>query len=234
MTWFGSFYGTTLGKKAVMAVSGIVFWGFVVAHMIGNLKILAGAEGFDGYADWLRTIGYPGLPHSGVLWILRVVLIAALVLHVHAAWALTLVNRRARRHGYAKREVQDAGFAARTMRWSGVALLLFVVYHIVHFTTGQAHHDFRAPVETADGLRHFAYHNVTSAFEIGWVALLYVVAMVFLGMHLYHGLWSMFQSLGWNHPRFNHWRRAFAVTFAVVISLGFILVPVAIWTGLIG
>jgi len=234
MTWFGSFYGTTLGKKAVMAVSGIVFWGFVLAHMIGNLKVFLGADAFDHYADWLRNVGYPGLPHSGALWIARIVIIAALVLHVHAAWALTWVNRRARRHPYEKREIQDAGIASRTMRWSGVALLLFVIYHILHFTTGQAHHDFRAPVETADGLHHFAYHNVTSAFHIGWVALIYGVAMVLLGMHLYHGLWSMFQSLGWNHPRYNRWRRVFAVTFAVVISLGFILVPLAVWSGLVG
>lgn len=234
MTWFGSFYGTTLGKKAVMAVTGILFWGFVLAHMIGNLKVFTGADGFNHYADWLRELGYPGLPHSGALWIVRIVLVLALAFHVHATWTLTLLNRRARRHDYARRRVQEASFASRTMRWSGVALLIFIVYHILHFTTGQAHHDFQAPVETAEGVRHLAYQNLTSAFEIGWVALIYVVAMTLLGMHLYHGLWSLFQSLGWNHPRFNHWRRAFAVTFALVISLGFILVPVAVYFGLLG
>lgn len=234
MTWFGSFYKTTLGKKAVMALSGIVFWGFVLSHMLGNLKVFAGAAGFNGYAVWLRDIGYPGLPHGGLLWFLRLVLIVALAFHVHAAVALTRVNRKARQHGYANRKVQDASFAARTMRWSGAALLLFIIAHILHFTTGQLHPDFRAPVQTAAGVEHFAYENLTSAFQIGWVAVLYIVAMLFLGLHLYHGLWSLFQSLGWNHPRFNRWRRGFAVTFALVISLGFILVPLAVLAGWVG
>lgn len=234
MTWFGSFYKSALGKKAVMAITGIVFWGFVLGHMLGNLKVFAGQAAFNEYAGWLRDLAYPAVPHEGVLWIVRIVLLVALALHVHAAVTLTRMNRKARPKGYARRSVQQADWAVRTMRWSGVALFAFIIYHILHFTTGQAHHDFQAPLETAEGAQHFAYQNLTSAFEIGWVAAIYIVAMVFLGMHLYHGLWSLFQSLGWNHPRFNPWRRTFAVVFAVVISLGFLLVPVSVLAGWVG
>lgn len=234
MTWLGSFYGSTLGKKAVMAVTGIVFWGFVLVHMLGNLKVFAGAHAFNGYADWLRVVGYPAVPHEGVLWVFRLVLVGSLVLHVHAAITLRLLNHRARPQDYRKRKPQQIGISERSMLVSGLALFAFIVYHILHFTTGQAHHDFKAPVEQGGELHHFAFHNLTSAFDIGWVAALYAVAMVLLGLHLYHGLWSMFQSLGWNHPRFNTWRRVFAVVFALVVSLGFILVPAAVWFGLVG
>jgi len=225
MTWFGSFYRSAVGKKATMAVTGIVFWGFVVGHMAGNLKLFSGAAAINEYGHYLRQIGYPLVPHHLLLWTARVVLIAALALHVHAAWALTVTSRRARPQGYAVRRPQEVDWAARSMRWTGVALLVFVVYHLLHFTTGQAHADFVA----GD-----VYHNLTVAFADVAVAALYLVAMLFLGLHLYHGLWSLFQSLGWNHPRFNHWRRAFAVAFALIVSLGFALVPLAIVTGLVG
>lgn len=235
-TWFGDFYRSSLGKKAVMAVSGIALWGFVLAHMIGNLKYFAGAAGegvpalaggvpgsaINVYGEWLRGIGYPMMPHSGTLWLLRIGLLVAVAFHVHAAWALTVMSRRARPQRYERRKGVQIGWAERTMRWSGVALLVFVVYHILHFTTGQAHHDFVA----GD-----VYHNLVSAFSIGWVAAIYLVAMALLALHLYHGLWSLFQSLGWNHPRFNHWRRVFAVAFTLLITIGFVLVPLAIVTG---
>jgi succinate dehydrogenase / fumarate reductase cytochrome b subunit len=225
MTWFGDFYRTTLGKKAVMAVSGIIFWGFVLGHMLGNLKLFLGAHALDTYAHWLREIGYPGVPHEGALWIIRVVLLVAVILHVHSAYTLTMLNRRARPQDYADREPQQIGWAERSMRWTGVLLVVFIVFHILHFTTGQAHHDFHPGK---------VYANVVSAFEIPWMALIYVVAMVMLGLHLYHGLWSLFQSLGWNHPRFNPWRRTFAIVFAILISLGFMAVPLAVMSGLVG
>ncbi len=224
-TWFGDFYRSSLGKKAVMAVTGVLLWLFVLGHMVGNLKVLVGAEGFNHYAEWLRVVGYPLFPKTVLLWIVRVVLIVATVLHVHAMTSLTVMNWRARPEEYAQRQALEASWPARTMRWSGVALLLFVIYHILHFTTGQAHHDF---------IPGDVYHNVVSAFHIGWVVAIYVVAMVLLGMHLFHGLWSFFQSLGWNHPRFNHWRRAFAVAFALIVSVGFLVVPVMIFAGLLG
>ena len=227
-TWFGDFYRSSLGKKVVMAVTGIVLWGFVLAHMTGNLKYFSGAGTPDAnaainvYGEWLRDVGYPLVPHSGVLWTLRIGLLVALALHVHAAYALTVMSRRARPVGYERRRAVQTGWAERTMRWSGVALLAFVVYHILHFTTGQAHHDF---------VGGDVYHNMVSAFSIGWVAAIYLVAVLLLGMHLYHGLWSLFQSLGWNHPRFNRWRRVFAVAFTLLIAIGFALVPLAIVTG---
>ena len=211
-----------------MAVSGLVLVAYLITHVLANLLVFDGPDRINRYAALLHGTGL-------ALWGARLVLLFAVTVHIVAAVQLTLRSRAARPQPYAAgREAQATTIAARTIRWGGALILLFLVYHILHFTTGQAHHDFRAPVETAGGLRHFAYHNVTSAFEIGWVVLLYVVAMVFLGMHLFHGLWSMFQSLGWNHPRFNRWRNAFAVVFALVVSLGFILVPVAVWAGLIG
>jgi succinate dehydrogenase / fumarate reductase cytochrome b subunit len=218
-----TFYRSAVGKKAVMAATGILLWAFVLGHMIGNLKLFAGAEGFNHYAEWLRLVGLPLLPPSGLLWAVRLTLIVAVVLHVHAAWALTLQNRRARPRGYRERRPVAAGYAARTMRWSGAALLAFVVYHLLHFTTGDAHPDFVA----GD-----VYHNVTVAFSSGWIVALYVAAMVLLGLHLFHGLWSMFQSLGWNHPRYNPWRRVFAATFAVLVAAGFVVVPILILAGL--
>jgi succinate dehydrogenase / fumarate reductase cytochrome b subunit len=182
-------------------------------------------EAINHYAEWLREVGQPLVPRTGLLWAARVVLVLATLLHVHAAYALTVMNRRAHLGGYARWEPQRSSFASRTMRWSGVALLLFVIVHLMHFTWGNAHPDFVA----GD-----VHHNMVSAFEVWWVTLLYVVAMALLGLHLFHGLWSMFQTLGWNHPRFNPWRRTFAVAFTVLITLGFLLVPLAILAGLAG
>ena len=147
------------------------------------------------------------------------------MLHVHAAAALTAVNWRARPVGYARREDQRASVAARAMRWSGVALLLFVVYHLMHMTWGNAHPDF-VPGDVS--------HNLMVAFRGGLVTAVYVVAMVLLGLHLWHGLWSMFQSLGWSHPRYNHWRRIFAAVFTLIVVIGFLVIPVAIYGGLVG
>jgi succinate dehydrogenase / fumarate reductase cytochrome b subunit len=225
MSWFSSFYRSALGKKAVMALTGLVFWGFVLGHMAGNLKLFLGAEAINHYAEWLREMGQPLLPRGGLLWIVRAVLVASLALHVHAALALTLINRRARPQDYSRHDMQQASLAARTMRWSGVALLLFVVYHLMHFTVGNVHPDF-VPGDV--------HHNLAVAFSSGLIAAIYIVAMVLLGMHLVHGLWSLFQSLGWNHPRYNPWRRVFAVVFALVIALGFIAVPASIALGLLG
>jgi succinate dehydrogenase cytochrome b subunit len=224
MSWFSSFYRSALGKKAVMALTGLVFWGFVLGHMAGNLKLFLGAEAINHYAEWLREVGEPLLPRTGLLWVARIVLIASLILHVHAAVALTAINRKARPQGYSRHEMQNANFAARTMRWSGFALLAFVIYHLMHMTWGNAHPDF---------VRGDVHHNLVVAFSSGLVVAIYVIAMILLAMHLLHGLWSLFQSLGWNHPRYNPWRRVFAVVFALVISLGFIAVPVSIALGLV-
>lgn len=224
-----SFYRSALGKKAVMAVTGIIFWGFVLAHMIGNLKIFEGAEGLNHYAAYLREMLTPLVPETGLLWILRIVLLVALVLHVYSTIALTRMNRAARPVGYERRNVVQAGFAERTMRWSGFAILAFLIYHILHFTTGTLHRNFQGH----EGGEFHVYENVTYAFQTWWVLAIYLLAAALVGMHLYHGLWSLFQSLGWNHPRYNPLRRRFAVAFSLLISIGFAIPPILVWAGVI-
>ncbi|HEX6200443.1 MAG TPA: succinate dehydrogenase cytochrome b subunit [Thermoanaerobaculia bacterium] len=234
MSWIGDFWRSTLGKKAVMAISGIVLFGYVLLHMLGNLKLYfpqyaqgehAGEFPLNVYAGWLREMGGPLLPHEGALWLVRIVLIAAVVGHVWAAWQVSRTSWRARPRAYEKVDRVEADYAARTMRWGGVIILLFVIYHLLHLTTGQAHTDF-VPGDV--------YHNVVAGFSVWWVSAIYIVANLALGLHLYHGLWSMFQSLGLNHPVWNPWRRHFAVAFAVVITVGNVSFPVAVLTGLVG
>lgn len=224
MSWFTDLYRSAVGKKAVMAVTGILLFGFVLIHMIGNLKLYMGPQDLDNYGGWLREVGYPALPHQGALWIARLVLLAAVLLHIWAAWQLTLMNRQARPVGYLSRTKVHTTYASRTMRWGGVIILLFVIYHLLHFTTGTVHPDF-----VEGGVRH----NMIAGFGVWWVSLFYIVAQVALGFHLYHGVWSLFQSLGWNHPRFNHWRSGFAHAFAWIITVGNISFPVAVLTGLV-
>ena len=165
------------------------------------------------------------LSSGGVLlWIARLVLLAAVALHIWAAWQVTRMSRQARPARYARRGDVQASYASRTMRWGGVIVLAFVVYHLLHFTTGSVHPDFH-PGDV--------YANVVRGFRVWWVSAFYIVAQVLLGFHLYHGLWSMFQSLGWNHPRFNHWRSAFAHAFAWIVTLGNISFPLAVLAGVI-
>ncbi len=224
MSWFLSLYRSAVGKKAVMAGSGILLFGFVAGHMVGNLKFFLGREEFQAYADGLRTLGYPLFPHGSLLWIARIGLLAAIGLHIHAALTLWRQARRARPEEYDRREAVQLDYAARTMRYGGVILFLYIVYHLSHLTWGSTHPDFRADD---------VYHNVLAGFQVPWVAAVYIVANLILGFHLYHGLWSLFQSLGWNHPRYNPWRRTFAVTFAVVVAAGFVSVPLAVLTGMV-
>lgn len=224
MSWFGDFYRSAVGKKAVMALSGIVLFGYVLLHMIGNLKLYEGPQKLNAYAGFLREVGSPALPAYGALWIVRVVLLVAVVLHVWAAWQLTRMNRAARPVRYRKRDYVHTTYASRTMRWGGVILLLFVVYHLLHLTTGTAHPGF---------VEGDVYRNVVTGFQVWWVSAFYIAAQIALGFHLYHGLWSMFQSLGWNHPRFNHWRSAFAHAFAWIITLGNISFPLAVLAGIV-
>lgn len=220
-------YRSAVGKKAVMAVSGIVLFGFVVGHLLGNLKLYLGPEKLNAYAHWLREVGSPAVPHGVVLWAFRVLLLLAVGLHIHSATSLTLTNWRARPQDYEGRRVVQATYAARTMRWGGVILALFVFYHLAHLTFGWhwAHPEFVA----GD-----VYHNVVAGFRHWQVALIYAVAQVALGFHLYHGLWSMFQSLGCSHPSYDRWRRVFATTFALLITVGNLSFPVAVLSGLVG
>lgn len=224
MTWFSALYRNAVVKKAIMALTGLFIFGWLVGHLVGNLKVFQGAEKFNAYAEFLRTMGTPLLPDEGVLWLVRGLLGAALILHIWSATSLTITNRRARSLDYENRRGVQLDYAARTMRWSGVLVGLYILYHLMHFTWGNAHHDF-VPGDP--------YANLISAFRIIPVSLVYIGANLLLGIHLYHGLWSMFQSLGLNHPAYNAWRRHFAITFSIVMSLGFIVIPIAVLTGIV-
>jgi succinate dehydrogenase / fumarate reductase cytochrome b subunit len=226
-------YSTAVGKKYVMAITGLIGIGFVVTHMIGNLKIYLGLITHDGervydvdvYGEFLRELLVPILPRTYALWGLRLVLIGALVLHLHAAYSLTVMNRRARPVKYqAKRDYVAADFAARTMRWTGIIVLLFLAWHLADFTWGWVNPDF---------VRGAVYRNVDASLSRLPVAILYIVANIALGIHLFHGTWSLFQSLGWNSPRFNSWRRGLATAIATIIVVGNVSFPIAVQAGIV-
>ena len=214
-----------------MAVSGVLLIGFVVVHMVGNLKLYQGAAKLDAYAAWLRQVGTPALPESGVLWILRIALLAAVAVHVVAAWQLTLVSRRARPVGYTRRRSVSSDYAARTMRWGGVIILLFIVYHLLHFTWGSVHPDFQGHRMTADGKVYFVYHNVVAGFQVWWVSAFYALAQLFLGLHLYHGVWSLLQTLGLSSARSAQLQRRFALGLALAVTLGNLSFPISVLAG---
>jgi succinate dehydrogenase / fumarate reductase cytochrome b subunit len=227
------FYSTAVGKKYVMAITGIIGIGFVVVHMIGNLKAYLGviSEGdervydIDIYGEFLRELLVPILPRTYLLWGLRFVLIAAVVLHIHAAYSLTVLNRKARPVKYqSARDYQVANFASRTMRWTGIIVALFIVWHLADLTWGWANPDF---------VRGAAYRNLDASLSRIPVAVLYIVANIALGIHLFHGTWSLFQSMGWSNPRFNNWRRYLATGIATVVVVGNVSIPVAVQAGII-
>jgi succinate dehydrogenase / fumarate reductase, cytochrome b subunit len=227
------FYSTAVGKKYVMAITGIIGIGFVIGHMIGNLKAYIGTvnEGgtevydIDVYGEFLREILVPILPRTVFLWILRLVLIAAVLLHIHAAYSLTILNRKARPVKYqSARDYQVANFASRTMRWTGIIVALFVVWHLADLTWGWANPDFS---------RGDVYRNLDASLSRVPVAILYIVANIALGIHLFHGTWSLFQSMGWNNPRFNQWRRALATGIATIVVVGNVSFPIMTLAGVI-
>jgi len=218
-----TFYRSAVAKKWLMAVSGIVLLGYVLVHMIGNLKVFLGKDDINEYADWLRRLGEPALPREVVLWGLRTGLIAAFVIHIVAAYQLTLINRRARPTQYkSPRDYAAASFASRTMRWTGVIVGLFLIFHLLDLTFGTVNPGF----ESGN-----VYRNLIATFDRVPVAVAYIVANLALGIHIFHGAWSMFQSLGLNNPRYNAWRRFFAVGFAGVITTGNVAIPLLITAG---
>jgi succinate dehydrogenase / fumarate reductase cytochrome b subunit len=218
-------YKSTIGKKIMMAVTGVILVGYVLGHMIGNLKVFQGAEKIDAYGEFLREMGGPMLGHNQALWLVRGGLLLAFVIHVVAALQLTLTGQRARPEGYGRRLDREAStYASRTMRYGGFFLLVFVIFHLLHLTLGTVHPDFE----------HGAiYHNLQVAFESSLTAGVYVLAMIALGFHLFHGIWSGFQTLGLNHPRYNRYRRPLAVGLAIVIAVGFLAVPISFFTGIL-
>ncbi|MEX0906755.1 MAG: succinate dehydrogenase cytochrome b subunit [Gemmatimonadota bacterium] len=220
-----SFWGTTVGKKIAMAVSGIILIGFVAGHMIGNLKVFQGPEAFNHYAEGLRSFGAPFFGHGQLLWLVRLVLLAAVGVHIAAAVQLVLRSRRARAVGYARYDNGLAfSYASRTMAWGGVIILAFILYHLMHLTFGSAHPDF-VPGD--------AYHNLVLGFRSVPVSAAYILAMIPLGFHLYHGFWSMLQTLGATNPKWNHVRRPIAAVLALIVVLGNISFPVAVLAGIV-
>jgi len=227
------FYSTAVGKKYVMAITGIIGIGFVVGHMIGNLKAYLGvidhngAEAYDIdiYGEYLRELLVPILPHGYFLWIMRLGLIAAVLLHIHAAYSLTILNRKARPVKYqSARDYQIANFASRTMRYTGIIVVLFIIWHLADLTWGWTNPDF---------VRGAVYRNLDASLSRVPVALIYIVANIVLGIHLFHGVWSLFQSMGWNNPRFNQWRRGLATGIATLIVVGNVSFPIMTLAGVI-
>ncbi len=224
------FLSSTLGIKAVVAVTGVILFGFVVLHMIGNLKAFTGSDldgvpHIDEYAHFLRTMGAPMLPHGFALWATRLVLFVALVLHVVMVIGLQRRNRAARPVGYHHRPVREvSSVAARTMLVSGVLILVFVIVHVLQFTTGT--------IQLTPIVPEQVYTNLYNAFAVWFIALFYVVAMGLLGFHLYHGVWSLFQTLGLDNPDRNRMLRLSAAIAAVGLVVGFSSVPLLFTLGL--
>jgi len=212
-----SFCQSLVGKKVIMAVTGVILFLFVVGHLLGNLQIFAGPERLNAYAAFLKRTGE-------ILWAVRVVLLVALVLHIVAAVQVSLASKRARPIPYAVKRNVETGYAARTMLWSGPLIFVYVVYHLAMFTflvTGPGY----SPTDV--------YRNEVLAFRVPAISAVYVLAIVFLGMHLYHGAWSMLHTLGASNPRYRVLRRRVAPAVAIAITAGYIAIPVAVLTGFI-
>jgi succinate dehydrogenase / fumarate reductase cytochrome b subunit len=224
--WPIEFYRSAIGKKWVMALTGILLMGFVFAHMVGNLKAFMGADDLNHYGEWLRMLFAPPLPRTWFLWMMRVGLIATFALHIHAAASLTLMNRRAQAPDrlVQPRDWQAANAASRSMRLTGVVILLLLIFHLTDLSWGQTNPDF---------VRGDVYRNLVASLERPVVAATYILFVLALGVHLLHGSWSLFQSLGVNNPRWNSWRRGFAIGFAAVVTAGYLVVPIAVLTGAI-
>ncbi len=217
---------STIALKLMMAVSGLLFILYVLLHMYGNLKAFAGHDAYNEYAHHLRTLGEPMLPESGFLWVLRVLLLLALVVHVYAAVALWRRAGRARTQKYQVKRNRGSSFSSRWMRWGGVTLLLFIVWHLLNFTIGK--------VNVAGGATNDPFNLLVDSFGVWWLTLIYLVAMLALALHLHHGTWSAAQTLGFTSTaRSRRNAKAAGWVLAVVIAGGFSLVPLAVLSGII-
>jgi succinate dehydrogenase / fumarate reductase cytochrome b subunit len=208
---------STIGKKIVMAVTGLIMVAFVIGHVLGNLLAFAGADRINAYSAFLHGTGE-------LLWAVRLVLLISVIAHIVAATQLTLIERAARPVAYARRQYQAATLASRTIRWGGVLLALFIVYHLLHMTTGTVHPDFR---------QGDVYHNLVTGLSVPWVAAFYVVAMLALGLHLYHGAWSSFRTLGLDKPSPNPLQRPIVAVIAILVAALFAAIPLAVVAGIL-
>lgn len=225
--WPVEFYRSAVGKKWAMAVSGLAMVGFLLAHLIGNLKFYLGEDepgryAIDSYAHALRTLLHPIMPNEVVLWIMRLGLILALIVHVHAAVTLTILNKKSRPTGYqSPRDYVAVNFASRSMRYTGIIVFGYIVFHILDLTTGTLNGKF---VEGA------VHHNMLASMQRWPVAIVYMICNIAVAVHLYHGTWSMFQSMGLNNPTYNAARRVIAGGIATLIGVGNVLFPILIAT----
>lgn len=216
---------TVIGKKIVMAVTGVVLIGFVIGHVLGNLKIFSGPNEINAYSRFLREVGQPELGYGQLLWIVRSVLLVCVILHIMAAVQLTRLNWAARPVGYTVKRNIKTTFAARMMRWGGLLLAVFIIFHLLHLTGGMV--GFRA-----GQFQHLAvYQNVVAAFAVWPIALFYIAAMCALCLHLSHGIWSMLQTLGWSTARNEAKLKLLSRVIALLVFIGFTSVPVAVMAG---
>ena len=215
-----TFYGTTIGKKVVMAITGLIGIGYLVGHMSGNLLVFAGPEALNAYSNFLRN----SLP---ILWTTRVVVTVAVLLHIHCAFSLWGRNNEARPRSYYQRKDLATNYAALTMRYGGLILLLFIIYHLLHLTWGfTGHIGYEFDHENV-------YNNLVIGFQHPAVAGFYIIAQCALGMHLYHGIWSLTQSLGADHPKYNALRQRAAIAGTLLVVLGFVSIPISVQTGVL-
>lgn len=225
--WALTLYRSTIGKKVIMAVTGLMLVAFVIGHMAGNLQMFIGPAKMNGYAAFLKSLGE-------LLWLARLGLLAAVLLHILMAWQLTQIKNRARPVGYTKRDPQVSTMASRSMRWGGVLLLVFIVFHILHFTTGTVFPVASTPDAAYPAYSHTnVYGNVISAFRNPLVTAFYVVSMLFLMLHLFHGAWSSVRTLGLSKASRHPLNRRVSTVIALVVWLGFTAIPVAVLLGVI-
>lgn len=211
------FLDSTIGKKVVMAITGVILVGFVVGHLLGNLQVYLGAPALDAYAEKLKSL-------PPLLWGTRIVLLISVSLHIWSAITLAGLQKRARPVSYVKLTPVTSTYASRTMYWSGPILALFIVYHLLHFTTGNAHPQF---------VEGRVYQNVVTGFSNPLVSAAYILAMLMLGMHLYHGVWSMFQTVGVNHPKYTPMLKKLAAAVSAFLVVGNISIPISVLAGVI-
>ena len=217
---------STIALKLLMAVSGLVFIGYLLLHMYGNLKVFAGHDAFNEYAHHLRTFGEPMLPPSGLLWVVRLVLVVALVVHVSSFVALARRARAARSQKYVVKRNVASSLSSRTMRWGGVALLIFIVWHLIHFTIGKVNPD--------GGPTDDPYNLLVDSFSLWWMTIIYLLALVALALHLHHGTWSALQTLGLTGTARARIRaKRLGVVIAVLVAGGFALVPLSVLVGIV-
>jgi succinate dehydrogenase / fumarate reductase, cytochrome b subunit len=218
-------WNSVIGKKVVMAVTGAVLILFVIAHMVGNLKIFSGPEEINAYSRFLREVGWPELGYGQLLWIVRIVLFVCVILHIVAATQLTILNRQARPVGYETRKNVETSWGALTMRWGGVLLAVFVVFHLFHFTGGMV------GFQPGQFEHLMVYQNVVAGFQVVPISLFYILAMGALCLHLDHGIWSMLQTLGWVNLYNTKTLRVLSRIVALLIFAGFISVPISVLAG---